>query len=168
MSAPSVPAPGREALPPHGILGATAAPDGKSWCILDVRIEERVPKAALRSLWAALSAQQSTEWDRFTCRVSVRGDSWADVNEFAVFEIPREEAAAPRAEPEPEEPVVVEIGEDYVIYSFMGLEIKKSRTDLDDPGARHVWLRDPHTGEYKRVRIADLPRPSPLETDPTR
>lgn len=159
-----VPAPVREApapLPCYEITGTLAAA-GRRWCILSVRLEERVSKAALRALWAALEAQQATEWDRFTCRVSVGADSWADVNEFAILETAREEADRPRAEPEADEekPVVVEIGEDYVIYSFMGVDIKKSMSDMDDH-TRHAWVRDLRTGEYKRVPVADLPRLSP-------
>ena len=164
-----VPAPVRDApasLPRHEIVGVVAAADGKGWCILSVRLEERVSKAALRALWAALEAQQATEWGRFTCRVSVGSDSWADVNEFAILETAREEAGRPRAEPEAdEEELVVEIGEDYVIYSFMGLEI--IRWDLDDH-TRHAWVRDPRTGEYTRVPLADLPRRHPSGSLPDR
>jgi len=157
-------------LPRHEVLGSTASPDGTSWYVLDVRLEERVPGASLRALWDSLRKEYPPQWRRFTCRfylpdMSDLGDSWADVNELTIIESP-----PPPRTPPGEEPdicgVVSADGESYCIISFRGQSIvlpasidtvsmRGSGADLE------VEYWDPRERELKSIRLADVLREAP-------
>lgn len=119
------------ALPSYEVLRETASPDGKSWCILDVRLVKAAPDETLRALWTEIRRRQATEWGRFTCRFRVSDPVAAvDVNDFMVLRapsLPAPGALQPRAwTPDPpgdDDIVIVEEGEDYIIYEVEGFEI---------------------------------------------
>jgi hypothetical protein len=117
-------------LPTYEVIRRTASPDGKSWCILDVRLEKAAPNGTLRALWTEISQWQTTEWGRFTCRFRVSDPvASVDVNDFMIFGAPPTPGALQPGTWTPEPPgdddiVIVEEGEDYVIYEVEGVEIR--------------------------------------------
>lgn len=148
-------------LPRYEVLGSTASPDGRSWCILTVSLEERVPARTLRALWASLKEEQATAWSRFTCRVYLHdmdcfGDSWADVNEITILEsVP---CAPPSVKPEELPAPQVYWEDDCCFLDFDGLGIW-----IDKPLERATWsgdgkvfwipYTDPRDGRPGRVRV---------------
>jgi hypothetical protein len=154
------PPPAREAppgLPRYEVLGLTASPDGKSWCILSVSLEERVSQRPLRALWASLKEEQATAWDRFTCRVYLHdmdcfGDSWADVNEMMIFGgLAPTPVIGVEEEEEEGRPVLVFEG-DCCFLSVGGREFNIPRDSI-------TWIRGP------RGPLAEITYPEPLDDE---
>lgn len=116
-------------LPTYEVIRRTASHDDKSWCILDVRLEKTAPDEMLRALWQEMRRQEPTDWGRFTCRLHASdSESSVDVNEFMIFSAVAldEPPVNPRLGeiPGTDDIVIVEEGEDYVIYEVEGVEIR--------------------------------------------
>lgn len=167
----AAPEPGTEQrvaeLTPYEVLGSTLSPDGSSWCILDVRLEERVPRATLRALWESLRKEQPTEWGRFTCRFYLDGDCWADVNDLWILESPAPAEPSTLTPDEMDDEVAILRLEGTCILCFgnkaIALPVSADRLRIRGSGADlEIEYWDGEAGRLRAIRRADLEVMPPL------